>query len=133
MNNAFDSVMDRRVIEFGGFFCKACLAGCPTDEQSSDPRYCTTCYHFLLKEAEECGRGASWVPIRPDDQGSDMPLGSGDTDRGVSKLRDKELGVPASTGVLFHKHPGGRPRKQGQVSRTTEWRRRQEGLQRTRL
>lgn len=49
------------------FFCKACLTEYSTEEQSPDPRYCKVCCHFLLIEAEEGARGASWVPVVPPD------------------------------------------------------------------
>jgi hypothetical protein len=45
-------------------FCSACLVGKTANEQSPDPRYCQSCYEFLLKEASllDGSRRPAWIP-----------------------------------------------------------------------
>jgi len=63
MNNYFDIERDNLL----PCFCQACLVGKPVDDMSPDPRYCQSCYDFLLKEAEidSSRRQANWKPILP--------------------------------------------------------------------
>ena len=61
----FDIHEDIEIERADGFFCEACLVGEPRDDMSPDPRYCQSCYEFLLKEAEML-RGTTkrpmWIP-----------------------------------------------------------------------
>lgn len=123
----FSIVRDNEIVAAGGFFCRACCVGKPAVEQSPDTRYCQGCYDFLMAEAkmlEETGRKAgSWKPkktaidLLPDDI-KPIPIEVGV----VSKL---PLGKDIPLPVL--KHPGGRPRKEGELSKTTAWRRNKAG------
>lgn len=123
MNDSyFSAVRDREVIEAGGFFCQACLVGKPLDDRSADPRYCLGCYEFLRDEAklERRTKKASWTPVADyTGQGGALPIQK----KPVAKLPDKGIAPvgmlhPQKTGVM--QHPGGRPRKEGKVHRTTE-------------
>lgn len=63
----FNSRYDVKVVNNGGFFCEACLIGKPLEEQSPDPRYCQSCYVFLLHESEliPLSSRPAWIPKRP--------------------------------------------------------------------
>ena len=65
-NGYFDIRRDREIINAGGFFCRVCLVGKPASEISPDPRYCSGCYDFLLKEAAMLPRTKrkrpEWIP-----------------------------------------------------------------------
>lgn len=116
-NNLFSATRDREMIEAGGFFCQACLVGKPLDDRSTDPRYCLGCYEFLRAEAklERQTKKAFWVPAADYiGRGEALPIQK----KPVAKLPDKGM-TPA--GIM--QHPVGRPRKEGKVHRTTEWRR----------
>lgn len=67
MEKQFDIARDVAIVNFGGFFCKACLVGKPKEEQSTDPRYCNACFDFLVEEAKflQPGKHPQWVPARP--------------------------------------------------------------------
>jgi len=47
------------------FFCHACLLDKLATQASPDPRYCQSCYAFLLKEAELLppSKHPAWIPI----------------------------------------------------------------------
>jgi len=48
----FDCARDKKLIAEGShFFCHGCLVARPLKVQSADPRYCQSCYDFLLVEA----------------------------------------------------------------------------------
>jgi hypothetical protein len=48
---------------FESFLCLGCLRDKPTNEQSSDPRYCKWCCQYLLNEAKTLnGRHPNWTP-----------------------------------------------------------------------
>lgn len=114
MNN-FSVITDKTIIETGGFFCKACLVGKPAGEKSPNPRYCQDCYDFLLKEAELLPpktKKPIWEPVPG--RAEALPV----IKEVVAKPADKGM---ALVGVL--QHAGGRPKKEGKVHRTTEWRR----------
>ena len=99
----------------GGFFCQACLVDKPLDDISPDSRYCLMCFEFLTKEAElvPASRGKPpWVPVSNRAE--------------VAPSREKAVAKPLTNGkppVGVLQHPGGRPIKEGEVHRTTEWRR----------
>ena len=63
-NEYFNIQRDNDVINDGGFFCQACVIGKPAVEISPDPRYCQSCYDFLLKEAEilHDSKRPKWIP-----------------------------------------------------------------------
>ena len=114
----FDIKRDKAIIEAGGFWCSACLSGKPANEQSPDPRYCQGCFKFLLDEAAllSPNRGKpAWVPT------------PGRTEALPAK-REVVAKLPAKgiTPVGVLQHTGGRPRKEGKIHRTTEWRRKKE-------
>ena len=49
------------------FYCQTHAADLPVEEQSDDPRYCLSCYNFLVKETrmlEERGttKRPEWIP-----------------------------------------------------------------------
>jgi len=114
----FSAAKDRAIIEAGGFFCESCLTGKPAGEQSPDPRYCHSCFKFLLNEAAllSLSRGKpGWGPVPG--RAEALPA----VKKVVAKLPDKGI---TPVGVL--QHPAGRPRKEGKVHRTTEWRRKKE-------
>jgi len=114
----FDTNRDKEEVEQGGFWCYGCLIGKPANEQSDDPRYCHGCFKFLVDEAvllPEKQKKLGWVPV-PNPSES-LPAGKKD----VAKL--------ANTGKIpwvVLQHLGGRPRKTGEVHRTTTWRRKKE-------
>ncbi len=121
----FDIKRDIEIENSGGFWCHGCLVGKPTDEQSDDPRYCSSCYDFLLSEAAliEKQKKPDWVPVPrvseslPDKQNS------------VTKIPIHGNLQPQETdGIMLQKNKRGRPRKtEGEsVTRMTEWRRRKE-------
>jgi hypothetical protein len=127
----FSTQRDNEVIIASGFFCEACLVGKPVGEQSPDSRYCKGCYEFLVKEAEMIKAGGQrigdWKPVTP----SKDTVSSGCVplpvkERAVAKLGDKEI-LP-SVVMQQEKHHGGRPRKEGQVNRSTAWRRVKQGV-----
>lgn len=119
----------------GKFFCQACVVDRPIDDQSSDPRYCQSCYDYLINHEVILLTGRkvpSWVP-RGAIINSSSPLR--DSREVVAKLPNKE--IPHNTvlqqvsdgQVNDKKHAGGRPRKDGLVHRSTTWRRQQKEIQ----
>lgn len=65
-NGYFNIKRDKELIAADThFWCETCLVARPLAEQSPDPRYCKSCYVFLLKEAELLtghSKKASWIP-----------------------------------------------------------------------
>ncbi len=123
----FDITKDIAIEQAGGFFCEACLTGKPANEQSEDKRYCRGCYNFLLDEAAllPTTRGKpGWVPS----QSHYAPLS--DKREVVTKLHTKGIAPVDNShdGVMAQKHAGGRPIKQGKVSKRTEYRRLKQGV-----
>ncbi len=88
----FDVKHDTEIINAGGFFCQACLVGKPAVEISPDPRYCQTCYDFLLKEAEmDSGRrDGDWKPKKATKQTAQV---SEDVCGIMSTLESKKIEV----------------------------------------
>lgn len=138
MNSYFDIKRDREIIESGGFFCAACLVGKPVTEQSPDSRYCEGCYDLLKKEAALLPptKRPGWIPqnLQKAKEASASVVSDG-----AEALPAKEIGVSKivppvippvkppqiqKSGILKQKR--GRPKKTGEVSRVTEWRRRKE-------
>ncbi len=104
----FSIEQDIKVCQDGGFFCEGCLIGKPRGELSPDEKHCKDCYDVLKQEVAVVGDKRLPIPL-PDSE--DI----------VSELPHKESIV---TVVMKHKGgKGGRPRKQGVVSRVTQWRR----------
>ena len=65
VNGYFDIKGDIVIEKAGGFFCEACLvAKPPTEDVSPDPRYCPSCYEFLLIEASILPQSQrpKWIP-----------------------------------------------------------------------
>ncbi|MFC1871288.1 hypothetical protein ACFLYF_02660 [Chloroflexota bacterium] len=103
----FDSERDRSIVEAGGFLCHACCVGKLANDQSPDPRYCQSCYDFLLKEVELGGhQKAKWRPDTPEDKAANA----------VPKLPAGETIQAGNNEVMAHTskgdggHCGGRPR-----------------------
>ena len=46
----FDSERDKAICDAGGFFCQACLVSKPITEQSTNRRYCKSCWEYLTAE-----------------------------------------------------------------------------------
>jgi len=115
----FDSQRDKEVIDNGGFFCQACLTGKPLDDKSPDPRYCLVCHEFLSNEVEllpdKKHKKPSWVPVS----------GWVKTEPAPVEVVPKPP-IVSSNGSVVLSHPGGRPRKQGDISKRTEYRRKKE-------
>ena len=57
------------------FFCEACLMGKPTSEQSPDPRYCLSCFDFLLEEVERdtSRHERQWKPYTSSEDTAHIP------------------------------------------------------------
>ncbi len=56
----FDSKRDMKYPRW----CEACLVGKEEDQMSPDPRYCQSCYEFLLEEARILSgtKRPNWIP-----------------------------------------------------------------------
>lgn len=91
-NRYFDVKRNNEIIDDGGLFCHACLVGKREAEASPDPRYCQTCYVFLLKEAEmDSGRrGGDWKPKKATKQTAQV---SQDVCGIMSTLESKKIEV----------------------------------------
>lgn len=148
----FDIKKDMTIIEAGGFFCQACLTGKPIDDISPDERYCQGCHDFLKGERKAteppqdswsrdgfifthygqkygltknlgtaCLGGVT-------ETSQDAPLSAQEAQDIVSKIPEKEI-MPSNNiqaqdnGIMKQR---GRPRKTGEVSRVTAWRREKE-------
>jgi len=77
----FSTERDREIEKAGGFWCHACLVSHSATEQSPDPRYCQSCYDFLLKEAELLAgtKRPKWIPKPQKAGGKQYPVpGVGD-------------------------------------------------------
>jgi len=63
----FSTLLEKETEQAGGFFCQACLVSKPIIEQSDDPRYCHSCFKFLLDEAELVPKTKrpGWIPKLP--------------------------------------------------------------------
>lgn len=75
----FNAKRDSELIAAGThFWCQSCLVAKPLSKKSPDPRYCQSCYAFLLREAETQGIRAGWVPKskKKATKESPAPLGS---------------------------------------------------------
>lgn len=117
----FDIKKDIEIVNAGGFFCQGCIVGRPASEQSPDPRYCKSCYEII----RAAGQG--------DKQGevSDAGETAQAADGGVSKIGDGKNtidNVSESTQSNYEteRRPRGRPRKSGEYSRATFYRRKKE-------
>ena len=67
MEGQFNSKRDISIVNNGGLFCEACLVGKAPEEQASDPRYCQSCFGFLMEEAKLVTRWKipEWIPRNP--------------------------------------------------------------------
>ena len=118
MSDYFNIKRDIAIERAGGFWCEACLVSHPLSKQSADPRYCSSCFKFLMDEAKLLppSRGKpTWVPVPGHPEA--LPA----VEKVVAKLPDK--GTPP-VGVM--QRAGGRPKKSGEVSRVTLWRRKKQ-------
>ena len=75
----FSIERDMEIVKNGGLFCIACLVGKPPKEASPDPRYCQSCYDFLLEEAALLTGTTrpKWIPRRQE-SGKNIISGAGD-------------------------------------------------------
>ena len=117
-NSYFSAVRDREVIDNGGFYCEACLTGKKASDQSDDARFCRSCFKFLLDEAAILRKDRSnphWVPVVK--RVEDLP---------ADKHHGAKLSHHTKTPIGLMQHAIGRPKKEGEVHRTTEWRRKKQ-------
>jgi len=134
----FDIKRDIEIEKAGGFFCHACVVGKTASEQSSDPRYCQSCYEVLKVEAEmqPTNRRAAWMPkIIKKTTGENVSRETApDATQTTPALQEavakiEQPIIPPTTDKSALLKQRGRPRKEGEVSRATEWRRRKEAEQ----
>ncbi len=120
---------DIEIEKAGGFFCHACVVGKTASEQSSDPRYCQSCYKVLKVEAEmQRTKRAAWIPKNMSHKTTpDATKVAPEGQEVVAKLVQHGK-PPISKKRVVMQHPGGRPRKQGEVHRATRWRRAKQGI-----
>jgi len=107
-NGYFDIRCDIAIVNAGGFFCKACLVAKPV-AVSPDPRYCQTCYDFLLREAamDTRRRGDDWKPKKAHKKAAQV---AGDMRGIMSPLESKKIEVdiihpPGATRVSGKRGP----------------------------
>ena len=110
------------------FWCEGCLYARPLDDQSPDPRYCQSCCELLKAEAMllPARKKPAWVPKTTKNTREgyvNTPRGQG----GVAKVIQPITPHITEKQVIMKQH--GRPRKEGEVSRATVWRRRKEAKQ----
>jgi len=118
MANYFDSSRDRQIIADGGFLCASCLIGKPASDQSDNPRYCHGCFKYLLCEAEllpENRSLPSGVPVPVGDLNANQQTPT--LVSGVTKVCNYTKTPPR---IMLQR---GRPRKEGEVTRMTKYRR----------
>ena len=137
-DNYFDIKRDNELIAAGShFWCEACVVARPLVEQSPDPRYCLSCFDVLKVEAEmQPTRRVAWMPrivkktTRVNISRETAPAATQTAparQEVVAKL--VHYGKPPITEKqVVMQHPGGRPRKQGEVHRATRWRRAKQGV-----
>ena len=126
----FNIERDNMLIAKGShFWCEACLVAVPLDDQSKDPRYCQGCFEVLTQEAEmQPSRRVAWMPKNISHKTA--PEATQTTparQEVVAKI--KQPIIPPTTDKSALLKQRGRPRKEGEVSRATEWRRRKEAEQ----
>ena len=123
MNDGYFNIKrDNQIVAAGGFFCLSCLVGRTIEEISPDPWYCKGCFEYLSEEATllSPSRGKqAWVPV--------PAKATKPQDKREVVLQQPHNGIipRATTEEVLH-HGGGRPRKEGEVHRTTRWRRERE-------
>jgi hypothetical protein len=127
----FSIKRDLQMVRNGGFICAACTRGLPASEQSQDPRYCLSCFEFLMDEASRLSPDRTkpkWVPVAAETP-PDGATAQQEQVEAVTKILDKEI-IPYETPevIMLQEKGRGRPRKpEGElVSRMTKWRRAKE-------
>ena len=128
-NTIFDSTRDKEQIAANThFFCQGHLSAVLKERQSiEDKRFCKDCYTVI----------DSYLSFSSRNLPQAKPLQAQGIKKGVSKLPSGEILLPAKITRQkqgAEKHPGGRPKKQGEISRVTKWRRKREdrnGLSKT--
>ncbi len=127
----FSIKRDNELIASGShFWCKACVVAKPLDDISPDVRYCQGCYDILLKEAEllPTNKRAAWMPKNVSRKTApDTTQTTPARQEVVAKLAAPIIS-PAENKPVVMQHAGGRPRKEGRVSRATKWRRAKQGV-----
>jgi hypothetical protein len=99
------------------FWCMACLVARPNFEKSADGRYCQACYEIL--NPPEPSPAPSPDEVGVCENGGDV----------VSKIPEYVPAPMQGNPIIMkqeNKRPVGRPRKSGEISRTTLWRRKKE-------
>jgi hypothetical protein len=121
-NGYFNIKRDNKFIAAGThFWCQVCLIARPLSDHSPDPRYCQSCYDFLVEEAKLLNKWKlpDWVPITKGKKAV--------KEQGVEVLRIPEVlaginGVPAKTQPREN-NQGGRPRLNLPVKQIRKWQR----------
>lgn len=112
----FDIVRDNAQIAKGThFWCSGHLSAIPIAKQSANPRYCQKCWQNIRGESSVENN----TPQDPTRTTESALTTTQDSDKGCDNKK-----VVSGHGEVVLKHPGGRPQKDGEVSRTTDWRRR---------
>lgn len=77
------------------FYCQACLMDKPASEASPDPRYCLSCYDFLLQEAEMLPSRTrpAWIPLKGKIGHQKTALVSRDSSVNMSTVNNKKSAV----------------------------------------
>ena len=124
----FDIQRDIEIETTGGFFCQACVVGKPASEQSPDPRYCQSCYEVLKVEAEmQPTRRVAWMPKNMSHKTTPKAIQTTPGGQEVVAKIAHHGKPPVTEKKVIMKQPG-RPRKKGEVSRATRWRRAKQGV-----
>ncbi len=138
-NSYFDIRRENKLIAAGThFWCEGHLSATPVDDMSQDSRCCLDCYAVLKAETEMLPiRRESLMPgvvektTKVNISRETAPAATQTTparQEVVAKI--KQHGNPPITEKqVVLQHPGGRPRKQGEVHRATKWRRQKEAVQ----
>ena len=130
----FNIKRENELIDAGShFWCEACVVARPLVEQSPDPRYCQSCFDVLKLEAEmQPTRRAAWmqkivkkakIDRKPIPEATQTTPARQEV---VAKI--KQHGKPPITEKQGIMQQRGRPRKEGEVSRATRWRRAKQGV-----
>ncbi len=125
----FDIKRENELIGNDGshFWCEACVVARPLYDKSPDPRYCLGCYGVLSHEAEmQPTRRAAWMPKNMSHETTPEATQTAPEGQGVvAKVVQPTIpSITEKQGIMQHH---GRPRKEGEVHRTTEWRRQKQG------
>ena len=126
----FDIKRNNQLIASGThFWCEACVVARTLVEQSPDPRYCQGCFDVLKVEAEmQPSRRVAWMPKNISHKTAPEATQTTPARQEVVAKLVHYGKTPITEKQVVMQHPGGRPRKQGEVHRTTRWRRAKQGV-----